>query len=447
MRIRKLNLDEFQDYGDYRYAGLYPWEGVARTPFGSGWTHLAPGQLTKQHQHHELETYFVAYGRGAMTVDDETVEVGPGDVIFMPPFFSHELRNTSETEDLLFLSVYWEDMSTLDRNKEEVLEAAGETPRAPRRVAVAASAAGRRDAGIHARYLAQRGVEVVSKADAADAADLVDRLRGLTEPRGSRLVFPLAPHAEALRDFHLAAKMGPEVRAVCDRRLAEGLGEADLVVDDLPVVLLAGGLDAGTVVCGATEEEIVRHAVLHPALLLAAGVELPPLTWIAAREEAVDDDFSEHQAWLGELGRRLDDEYGGKVPCTGLWTEEQRRFYDRLKAFMAAAGDAHEAATFSPAEARHVLDEIVRAARRFARREAHWIGAPNRGDERRTSLALELAAAKVLAMAAAPLAPGFARAVWHGLGYDGEPAWEPIPDWVPMGRRIPAGHLALGQAA
>ena len=156
MLIRKLSLDDFEPMGDCRWQLLYPWQGVADdTPFYSGWTHLAPGQKTKKHQHHETETYFVAYGRGTMRVEGRSVEVGPGDVIYMPPFNDHVLENTDASEDLLFLSVFWENLETVPAAKKE-----SEGRERPARALVAAPGglgAGlleRLGADVHARYLA-----------------------------------------------------------------------------------------------------------------------------------------------------------------------------------------------------------------------------------------------------------------------------------------------------
>ena len=45
----------------------------------------------------------IVQGRGAMTVGDETREVGPGTTILVPPETGHSIRNTGE-ERLVFIS-------------------------------------------------------------------------------------------------------------------------------------------------------------------------------------------------------------------------------------------------------------------------------------------------------------------------------------------------------
>lgn len=378
MLLRKFKLEEFQPSGDCSVRMLYPWEGVARTPFGAGWTHLAPGQTTKKHQHHELETYFVAYGEGEMAVDEETVEVGPGDVIFMPPFHHHVLRNTSESEDLLFLSIYWEDMSTLavpegglaDRARATESPADAATPTDDFDIGVDPL-----EADVHARYLRMRGAEVDPVREPSEALAAI-LAAGPEAPTGRELLRHVP--ADAVR-FYLA------------RHWTE---------------------------TGATRFSLAELA------------------------DVVEGELEGWQSWLAELGGRLTEEYGGRVPATGLWTEEQRGFYRELQRLVAAAERAY--ASRSPQEASRLLGQLVSTVRRFADGERRWIGVPERRDERRTSVALELTAAKVLAILAAPLLPDFAARLWQRLGYgEALPAWEEIPTWVPAGRPLQSLEVGL----
>src|SRR5262249_33941118 len=89
---------------------LYPWEGVVTPPFGAAWAIVKPGESTKHHGHQEGETFFFVKGQGVMRIGDETHEIRPGDVCFQPPFNKHILTNTSESEDLLFLTIWWQDL-------------------------------------------------------------------------------------------------------------------------------------------------------------------------------------------------------------------------------------------------------------------------------------------------------------------------------------------------
>ena len=548
MLIRKLSLDDFQLTDDCYWQALYPWDGVVETPFGSGWTWLKPGQKTKAHQHHEQETYFIAKGRGEMRVNDQAVEMGPGDVIYLPPFNSHVLENTSPDEDLLFLSVYWEDMAVLadlrQRNAEVRSRRAGTSTEVaggeaeaseglptdgggpvllqvaltpPSKAASERSrhqAAGPCLAGdVCRRYLKSRGLTLAAGSSPGGAAcslglgllasppvegasrsleavlEQLDAAGELVDHDGRR-AFPLDRWAESLRRAWLSTTQGPALRAACERRLAEveaGAGAA-IPVDggSLGPWLTPTGLPKdGRRVVFLDLEDSFRLGILLPALLLAAGrePELPDvyvaledpgkdsgasveellsqapvdivrlyLAWTSGGETADSPSLEnlrrEHLEgrwlpWLRQLGSRLQEEYGGTVPGTGLWTEEHRRFYEELQLRVARLQAAYEPASLDLAAAARLLDELVWSARRFAAAEGVWKDLSGRADERRTAVALELTAARALAMAAAPLMPTFAGDLACALGEPSPLAWEPIPAWVPGGIRLEPFDLDL----
>jgi len=155
-----------------------------------------------------------------------------------------------------------------------------------------------------------------------------------------------------------------------------------------------------------------------------------------ARRELTDG----WEPWLTALGRRVADGFDGTLPATGDWTGEHRRFYHRLEEILEEAREAYSAAGFSPQRAARLLAELVREGRRFGAGERHWDAAPSRGEERRTGIALEALAAKLLVLLAAPILPAFAARVWFGLGYaDGGPApgaWKDALEWVPAGQAV-----------
>lgn len=144
------------------------------------------------------------------------------------------------------------------------------------------------------------------------------------------------------------------------------------------------------------------------------------------------------QEWLAGLGAKVAAECGGEAPAAAAaaWTPEQQRFAAQLARLAVDAAFAYEAATFSPQGATRALCEMARLARRFGKAEDWWATVPARAAERRTALALELAAARLLAQAAAPLMPDFAARLAADLGFAGPLAWEEEPAWVPAGQRI-----------
>jgi methionyl-tRNA synthetase len=661
MHIKKLDRSQLVDAYNIKCQGVYPWAGVVEPPFGAGWAIVEPGGFTKHHNHQECETFLITQGRGVMRVGDERVEVEAGDVVFQPPFNAHIIENTSDSEELVFVSIYWEDTGLwAGRRESQVL---AEAP--PERVLVTAApptpngdlhlghlAGPYLAADILTRALRLRGIDasfacgtddhfshVLTKAQqlglpgresadrlaadiqaslaAADIrpdlfigptsalyADLVHEffqalyaggqlvekeasspwcescrlylyeahIRGgcphcgaetggyccedcgrpndsdLIDPHCThcggrpvqktfkRLYFPLRRYEKQLKDFYLDVGMNTHLRALLEQVLGSGLPDMPVthVADwGFPVPLpgwegqvlsvwfetaprylayaralasegrdgASGDADwprfwkddkARVVQCFGCDNGFL-YAMYIPALLLAFDPEIRlPAAYVMNEFYRLDDlkfsttrrhaiwarqmladvpsdvvrfylaatrpetdstnftvaEFEEMvereligtwQAWLQELWAKVTEERGGEVPSTGDWTEEHRRFYQRLEELVAEIDEAYQARTFSSQRVVTALSSLVRAARRFGRGELHWRRVPARSEERRTSIALEVLAAKVLALAVAPIMPSFAARLWHDLGYDtplSDARWEARPTWVPGGMNL-----------
>ncbi len=68
------------------------------------WVEGAPGSEQPVHGHPESEqAYVIVRGSGVMRVGDEFQEVGPGDLVLVPPGSGHSIRNTG-SEPLVFVS-------------------------------------------------------------------------------------------------------------------------------------------------------------------------------------------------------------------------------------------------------------------------------------------------------------------------------------------------------
>lgn len=673
MYVQKLDPDKLVNAYNVDLQMLYPVEGVVEPPFGAAWAILAPGESTKHHQHQELETFFIVRGQGEMTVDGDTASVEPGSVVFHQPFHQHTLRNTSDAEDLLFLTVWWEDRAVW-------AEEAPQRGDLPARVLVTAApptpngdlhlghlSGPYLSADFYTRYLRQRGVRgeyacgtddhcmyvermgeqigmngeqaadhftrlivetlesagidmhvfmnaresehfkprvralfdrlwssgriesreapapychdcdrYLFEADIAgtcphcgvgvtgntcedcgrvnDCIDLVDpRCTKCHNPASTRdqtrLVFPLSQWSDAVKAYHRGVTMPARLRGFTERALADGLPDVaishpsgwgipvptasttgDDAMPDQPAFanqtlyvwfemavryfayvdhLQDRARDGGSEDVGGYETvwksddaQVVQffgfdnsfyYTILLPALYLALDddLRLPKAFvvnefyrldgekfstsrdhrilgrdmaaavprdvmryYLAAtcpeREETnfTDADFGATvdrelrgiwRPWLADLESRVHAESDGVAPSTGDWTAEQRHFFDRLCAMVGDAEEALDPATFSPQRLCRTYGELVREARRFAAGERHWLGVPDREQERRSSIALELLAAKVLAMIAAPVMPTFATKLWQGLGMEttlDEGSWEARPTWVPSGQAI-----------
>lgn len=151
-------------------------------------------------------------------------------------------------------------------------------------------------------------------------------------------------------------------------------------------------------------------------------------------EGFVDDELiGTWQEWLGRLATKLERPYAGVIPEAGTWTDPHLHFLKRLKGFLDEAEAALAAESFSMRRLTRLACELVRSASDFGKRQDAYGLHPSGKDERRTGIALELAAARVLALIASPVMPGFAEHLWAGLGYASpfsDVRWDSLPQFV-----------------
>lgn len=151
------------------------------------------------------------------------------------------------------------------------------------------------------------------------------------------------------------------------------------------------------------------------------------------------------QAWLSDLGGRVETQFGGVAPDAGLWTPEHTAFQARLAIRLAALTGSLDQDGFSLNRATDELMGIATDARTFARQES---GLAGRADEVRTAIALELAAARLLAECAAPVMPQFSRRLAAALGLPAPSQWPARVTLVPAGTAVRlAGHTFFSHAA
>jgi mannose-6-phosphate isomerase-like protein (cupin superfamily) len=86
---------------------LYPWEGVVAPPWNSTLCSIRPAEASTPHAHDTDETFIFTRGSGHVLVGEEPRTVTEGDVIYIPHGTRHIVTNTSETEPLGFVSIYW----------------------------------------------------------------------------------------------------------------------------------------------------------------------------------------------------------------------------------------------------------------------------------------------------------------------------------------------------
>jgi methionyl-tRNA synthetase len=169
---------------------------------------------------------------------------------------------------------------------------------------------------------------------------------------------------------------------------------------------------------------------------------------LAGYQAAVDEILvGTWQRWLNDLGERVGRRYGGTVPDAGIWTPEHTAFLARLEGRLAQMAGCLGQDGFSLNRAAGVLDGIVADALAFSAAEQHVAGMPDWADESRTAIALELAAARLLACCAAPVMPRFAGRLAAALGVPEPAQWPELVALVPPGTRCGlAGQAYFGAA-
>ena len=142
------------------------------------------------------------------------------------------------------------------------------------------------------------------------------------------------------------------------------------------------------------------------------------------------------QRWLNDLGARIEKRYDGIVADAGIWTPEHTAFWAQLAGRLAEVTGALGQDGFSLNRAARALDGIVTDTLRFARAEAATGDLEDWKDEARTAVALELAAARLLACCAMPVMPRFATRLAEALGLDTPGTWPEQVSLVPPGTRV-----------
>ncbi|GAA3293685.1 hypothetical protein GCM10020295_16240 [Streptomyces cinereospinus] len=139
------------------------------------------------------------------------------------------------------------------------------------------------------------------------------------------------------------------------------------------------------------------------------------------------------QSWLTGLGRRVRERYAGEAPDAGVWTPEHTAFLARLESRRADLTAALGADGFSLNRGAAALSGIVEDAVAFGRLEEGTATSPAWAAEARTGIALELAAARLLARCAAPVMPRFAARLAAALGEPDDGTWPETVQLVKAG--------------
>jgi methionyl-tRNA synthetase len=149
------------------------------------------------------------------------------------------------------------------------------------------------------------------------------------------------------------------------------------------------------------------------------------------------------ERWLNDLGERIEARYGGVVRDAGIWTPDHWAFLSRLETRLARITGSLGQDGFSLNRAAEGLNGIVEDALTFSRLEAPLAEIETWKDEARTAIALELAAAKLLAACSAPVMPRFAARLAAALGQPAPTEWPRGVTLVPPGTRVELANAKL----
>lgn len=83
---------------------LHPEKAGVQIRYSLAHAEVRAGQKTIPHKLKSTEVYYITEGHGLMYIDDESSEVGPGCVVYIPPNSIQYIENTGNS-DLKFLCI------------------------------------------------------------------------------------------------------------------------------------------------------------------------------------------------------------------------------------------------------------------------------------------------------------------------------------------------------
>lgn len=195
-----------------------------------------------------------------------------------------------------------------------------------------------------------------------------------------------------------------------------------------------------------------NHVVWARDLIAASSTDEVRYHVAATRPEAGETDFSRAgferarrggfvesaRAWAADVLARADSTFAGIAPAPGRVDDAAREFRADVQRLACDAWTAYRPASFSCTASALGLAELLGRGRRFAAAAAGRADAPL--ELRATWTALELAAVRALALAAAPITPGLADELLAALGEPrvSEQRWDGELGWLDAGRQLPA---------
>lgn len=106
--VRSFDRGAMQWSYEMHLDGLFDHRDIPGLGFGMVYGSVPPRSESKYHCHQDGELFLILGGRAHVDLDEESHEVGRGDLMFLTPFGVHGIRNTSD-EPFDLVSTYWDD--------------------------------------------------------------------------------------------------------------------------------------------------------------------------------------------------------------------------------------------------------------------------------------------------------------------------------------------------
>jgi mannose-6-phosphate isomerase-like protein (cupin superfamily) len=104
VRVRRLSEAHVEERNRLRSHFLLDAGDLGSRNLAVTWVDVAPGAKQKSHSHEDSEqVYVIVRGSGRMTVAGDQEQVGPGDLVFIPPATDHSIVNDG-SEPLVYVS-------------------------------------------------------------------------------------------------------------------------------------------------------------------------------------------------------------------------------------------------------------------------------------------------------------------------------------------------------
>lgn len=146
--------------------------------------------------------------------------------------------------------------------------------------------------------------------------------------------------------------------------------------------------------------------------------------------------IGEWQTWLISLGQRLEDDFFSIIPEAGFWSANHIGYLNSLENRLSTIRNFYDVDGFSM---NHVVKEInylVKDAIQFAASNLYLRNNMAIQDEYRTSIVLEITAARLLAQVTIPLLPQFSNELFNAIGLSNSEFWFDSVKLAPTGNFV-----------